>query len=157
MNMSHALIIGALASIATCSSSLAEQSKKPQQKKEAATESAAASKEEKNCTPKPAADDDEGSEKRVLMVFSQMLTNFICILKDPKNPANVGANLTALFAGIVNIGLEMFRHEQGQQAHDWGTLDEQDLALIEKIKSQLILAVQEMEAQKNTATAQEIA
>lgn len=90
------------------------------------------------------ANDDDKSTQRVLLVFSQMLTNFMFIVKDNKNHAVVGANIIQMLIGMLNIGMEMFRNNPYEQ--EVTPLTHADQELIKKIKKQLILLAEEIKA-----------
>lgn len=84
-------------------------------------------------------DPDDVQTKKILSTFLGMISNFACIVADPHNPHNVGAQLTQLFAGIVAIAVEV-THKKNIPLH----IDPIDLSLdlsqeeIETLKLQLI-------------------
>jgi len=53
-------------------------------------------------------ENDEKETQRILITFFSMVGNFVNILKDPKNPCVVGAEIARILTGLVAIGMEAF-------------------------------------------------
>lgn len=98
-----------------------------------------AEKENTQVTQQIVLQKDNESYQRILLTFSQMVTNFFKIATDPKNPQNVGLNLTQMLAGLVNIGMEIFRTNPLEPDNEICIeLTEEDLAIIESIKEKFV-------------------
>lgn len=97
-----------------------------------------------------ALDADDVQTKKILSTFLAMISNFACIVANPNNPQNVGAQLTQLFAGMVAIAIEVT-----QKKNIPFDIDPIDLSFdlsqddIEAIKAQLIDILKQLQIRES--------
>lgn len=52
---------------------------------------------------------ENATEQVVLGNFANIVQNFFSIVQDPHNTAHVGANISQMLAGIVNVAVEIMK------------------------------------------------
>ncbi len=94
--------------------------------------------------PERTVQEQDNDAKEILKTFAGMVGNFLCIVKDPHNSANVRVQLANMLTGMITIAMEMFKSGRFYEA----ALEKEyhlDPTFIALLKAEFVRAAHEME------------